>query len=374
MTLQARYILAFALLALIAFASIEARAATFCVNSSDDFADALAAAEGNGEDNDIRLRTGLYVAPDGGFHIDLLDGRHSLSVVGGYTDDACVERTHVAAETALDGRDAVRPLTIDTSTSFGNADPAHRITVSGLFFTGGHDAIVGALKISDSGPIYGGIIVVEDNVFADNATETGVLEGGPALLAATDGPDLAGGTGLFVRNNLFIRNSGPNAPAVFVYSNNRIAVTSNTFAANIATDMTLDERVTFASFTLSGVDFSNNVFSDNHRDGTPATFDLHATDVTDLVDNALVAIAGTPRSETGTLDVDPHFVDAVNGNYRLAPGSLLIDAGTDTPAGGLAEFDIDGATRIEGAHVDIGAFESTAGSAEEIFADGFDAG
>ncbi len=304
----------------------------------------------------------------------MLDGRHSLSVIGGFTNDACTERTHVAAETVLDGRDAVRQLTIDTSTSFGNADATHSITVSGLFFTGGHDALVGALKISDSGPIYGGVIVVEGNVFADNATETGVLEGGPALLAATDGPDFAGGTGLFVRNNLFIRNTGPNAPAAFVYSNNRVAVSNNTFAANVATDATLEERVTFASFTFSGVDFSNNVFGDNNPDGTPAVFDLHATNATDLVNNALVAIAGTPRSETGTLDGDPHFVDAVNGNYRLAAGSPLIDAGTDTPAGGTAEFDIDGASRIQGAHIDVGAFESAPASVEEIFADGFDAG
>ena len=372
MTLQTRFIFALALLALVALASIEARAATFCVDSSDDFTGALATAEDNGEDNDIRLRTGVYFAPDGGFHIDLRDGQHSLSVVGGYTDAACTERTHVTAATAFDGRGTVRPLTIDTSTSFGNADPTHRITVSGFLFTGGRDALVSALKISDSGPIYGGIIVVEDNVFVDNATEAGVLEGGPALLAATDGPDFAGGTGLFVRNNLFARNSGPNAPAAFVYSNNRVAVTSNTFVANAATDATLDERVVFASFTFSGIDFANNVFSDNSSDGTAATFDFHATDKTDLVDNAIVAIVGTPRSETGTLDTDPHFVDGANGDYRLAPGSLLIDAGTDTPAGGAAEFDLDGGARIEGAHMDIGAFES-APSTESIFADGFDA-
>ncbi|HET7925138.1 MAG TPA: choice-of-anchor Q domain-containing protein, partial [Rhodanobacteraceae bacterium] len=178
---------------------------------------------------------------------------------------------------------------------------------------------------------------------------------------------------LFVRNNLFARNSGPNAPAAFVYSNNRIDVSNNTFVGNVSTDTTLDERVTFASFTFSGVDFSNNVFSGNNANGAPATFDLHATDVTDLVDNAITAKSGTPRSEAGTIDADPRFVDAPNGNYRLAADSPLIDAGTDTPAGGAAEFDLDGVTRIEGAHIDIGAYEVAPVSAEEIFADGFDA-
>ena len=366
--------IASALVALATVSSTEAKAATFCVASSDALTAALASAEGNGEDNDIRIRVGTYDAPDAGFHIDLFEGRHSLSVAGGFTDEACNERTQAASATVLDGRDAVRPLTIDTSRSSGIADPEHAITVSGLTFQHGNDAIVGALKVSDSGPIYGGIIVVENNAFLDNATTTGSLfQGGPALNAATDGPDFAGGTGLFVRNNLFARNSAPNAPAVFVYSNNHIDVSNNTFVANVSTDATLDERVTFASFTFSGIDFSNNVFSGNNAGGAPATFDLHATNVTDLVDNAIVATTGPPHSESGTIDADPRFVDVAHGDYRLAADSPLIDAGTDTPAGGAAEFDLDGIARIQGVHIDIGAYERAPVDAERIFADGFDA-
>jgi hypothetical protein len=372
MKMQASFVVP-ALLAGAASFSPGSHAATFCANTGDALTAALATAEANGEDNDIRIRSGVYQVPDAGFHIDLFEGHHSLSVTGGFTDESCTEQVRAASATVLDGRGAVRPLTIETSRSSGIADPDHGITVARITFRHGSDPIVGALKISDSGPIYGGIITIEDNAFLDNGVAAGVLEGGPALLAATDGPDSAGGTGLFVRNNLFARNIGPNAPAVFVYSDNHVDVSNNTFVDNVATDTTLDERVTFASFTFSGVDFSNNVFRGNNASGTPATFDLHATNRTDLANNAIVAVAGTPRSESGTIGADPRFVDAADGNYRLAADSPLIDAGTDTPAGGAAEFDLDGVRRFEGAHLDIGAYEFGAPAPDAIFADGFDA-
>ena len=349
------------------------KAATFCVDSSDALTAALATAEANGEDNDIRLRAGAYEVPDAGFHIDLLEGHHSLSVTGGFTDDACTERTHAASATVLDGRDAVRPLTIETSRSSGIADPAHGITVGGLTFQHGSDALVSALKISDSGPIYGGIITVEGNAFLDNGAATGVLEGGPALLAATDGPDFAGGTGLFVRNNLFARNAGPNAPAVFVYSNNHIDVSNNTFVDNVvdrhdarrARDVRIVhvQRHRFQQQRVQRQQSGRRV-----RDVRPARHQRHRSRRQRDRRDVRTRRAAKPGRSTA----DPRFVDAAHGDYRLAADSPLIDAGTDTPAGGIAEFDLDGVARIEGAHIDIGAYERTPVNAEQIFADGFD--
>ena len=115
-----------ALLALATLSPIGAQAATFCVDSSAALATALASAEANGEDNDVRVRTGVYDAPDAGFHIDLFEGHHSLSVAGGFMDDACNERTHAASATVLDGHDSVRPLTIETSRSSGIAPRTSR--------------------------------------------------------------------------------------------------------------------------------------------------------------------------------------------------------------------------------------------------------
>ncbi|MBY6203535.1 choice-of-anchor Q domain-containing protein [Halomonas denitrificans] len=63
------------------------------------------------------------------------------------------------------------------------------------------------------------------------------------------------------------------------------------------------------------------------------------------------------------------FIDPLIGDYRLAPGSAAIDAGDNTPPGGLGPIDLAGRTRIFGPAVDIGAYEAD----DVLFADGFEA-
>ncbi|MHC4499936.1 MAG: LamG-like jellyroll fold domain-containing protein, partial [Planctomycetota bacterium] len=65
----------------------------------------------------------------------------------------------------------------------------------------------------------------------------------------------------------------------------------------------------------------------------------------------------------GNIDADPCFVDAVGGDYHLQEGSPCIDAGTNSPTGGLPETDIEGIARpVDGdldyvALADMGAYE-----------------
>ncbi len=63
------------------------------------------------------------------------------------------------------------------------------------------------------------------------------------------------------------------------------------------------------------------------------------------------------------------FVDPLIGDYRLAPGSAAINAGDNTPPGGLGPLDLAGRTRIFGPAVDIGAYEAD----DVLFEDGFEA-
>lgn len=76
----------------------------------------------------------------------------------------------------------------------------------------------------------------------------------------------------------------------------------------------------------------------------------------------------------GNIDADPCFVEPgywdpngtpedvnddfwVDGDYHLLPDSPCINAGTNTPAGGLSETDMDGEARVIWETVDMGADE-----------------
>jgi hypothetical protein len=55
-------------------------------------------------------------------------------------------------------------------------------------------------------------------------------------------------------------------------------------------------------------------------------------------------------------------VDFARGDYHLGLGSPAVDAGEDSPPGGLGPLDADRQPRIRGLRVDQGAYEALAGS------------
>jgi hypothetical protein len=350
--------------ALCLFCADAAFATTFCAGTPDELTAALLAAEQDTANSDeIRIRVGHFVAPAAGWHIDVQ--RRGIAIEGGYTDAQCQSRSLDASLTVLDGGSAVRPLTIDTS--FVAQQTPTAIIVRGLTIENGVANLSGGLKISDSGPIYNGTVLVERNIFRNNAA------GG--LQASTDGSTFDGTVYLIVRGNLFAGNRASDGAAATLYSDNGIDVIGNTVSGNQSFDTTQATRTTFVTFTFSQITYSNNVFWANNPDNLAGTFDIRGDSpfrvdlAADLFNNDLQAVLGTPGTQVGNLSVDPAFSDPVGGNYRLASGSLLIDAGTDTPLGGAAAQDLDGNARMQGLHVDIGAFET---ASDDIFRDSFE--
>lgn len=109
------------------------------------------------------------------------------------------------------------------------------------------------------------------------------------------------------------------------------------------------------------VNFFNNTVSNSQDEGMNVTAGGGLTlnnGFNNFFNNGLPNAGFTEGA--GTIFVDPLFIDPAAGNYRLQPGSPLVDMGTDTPTGGLPAVDADGLPRIVGNAVDIGAYESQA--------------
>jgi len=357
-----------------ACAAQRAYAATFCVASAEELTGALASAQQDQTaSHEIRIHTGTYIAPAGGWHIDV--DRRGITIAGGYTDSNCANEALDASLTVLDGHQAVRPLTIDTTFVTQQTPTTHDIAVRGLTFANGFGDRAGGLKISDAGPIMNGTVLVERNIFRDNvaiAYEEDNSAG--ALLAANDGPDFSGNVFLIVRGNLFDGNRAPDGSAVCLYSDNAIDVSNNTVVGNQSTDSSLALRSAFAVFTVTGINYSNNVFWGNNPDGLVATYDLRAdspfgaSHAAHLFNNDLQSVHGTPGIDQDNVSIDPKFIAGASGDFRLAVDSALLDAGLDNPEGGSTANDLGGAARTQGAHIDAGAYEG----ADRIFGNGFE--
>jgi hypothetical protein len=76
-----------------------------------------------------------------------------------------------------------------------------------------------------------------------------------------------------------------------------------------------------------------------------------------LHDNNPDLAAPLAAGEANLVGIDPAFVDPAAADYRLQEGSPAIDAGSNTPPGGLGPFDVEGNSRVVNGVVDVGAVE-----------------
>lgn len=99
----------------------------------------------------------------------------------------------------------------------------------------------------------------------------------------------------------------------------------------------------------------NTIFAGNFNGGTDAYFSTCTISYCVFTDTSLPTVM--VASDNRITSQDGQFVDYTGGDYRLAPGSIAVDAGYSPLSSGST--DLAGAARIQGCMVDIGAYESS---------------
>lgn len=331
-------------IALAALLPQAARAALVCVDTPAALAAALDDAEANGEDDDIRIVQGDYALA-----ATLVHSTHeafALVLSGGWNPVCTARGTNL---TTLDGGGSMRVLHV-------SSDAIGDLAITDILFTGGwNDAATagGGLAIETASRN----VLIERNVFAGNED---THQGGAARIAVSTADSL-----VTVRNNVVLGNSAPEAAGLVINAGLGDAyVVNNTIVANTTS---IAGALCGGLCIFGGSDFTlgNNILWNN-----PAgDLFINNTGDTTLLHNDVGTISGGSPGpgSMGNLDIDPGFAPGLL-NLRLAADSPLVDAGLDNAPGGIGPFDITGAARAQGAHVDIGAYETN----DSIFEDSFE--
>jgi hypothetical protein len=354
-----RALLCLSLLPLVAVTTAPVHAHTFCVGTAPELTSALvtAASTYQNEDNAIQVKHGTYT----GVWTYSVSNTHGITVSGGYYDffGGCVaDSLPDPTLTVLDGGDANTVLRITLLPGTSGS-----VTVTTLSFAHGKETFNGyggGLIVLASGA-NGGDVLIDRNVFHHN-TNTAAIGSSAGLAVSTGGV-------ITVRNNLFANNTANVSSAMNLYNSAGHAyVTNNTVAYNVLTAAPVgNASVIYSGAGAAYAVFVNNIIVFVNSDvGDDIALNGRMT----LIDNDFGASNGAPDGASiGNVAVDPKFVDGANGNFRLKPGSSLINVGDDTTSsllGGISAYDLDGDTRTVGTAIDLGAYES-----DVLFANGF---
>lgn len=357
-------------------------AATFCVTSSAQLSNALETASNNGVDDTIRIRTGTYMAPPGGFRYQQPAVAQNLTILGGYlglNNNLCAFRVRHPHATRLDGQSQEPVMNITFLRDNSN------MKVEGVTFMNGDG---GGLYVHGwTG--YAGEVTIEKNVFRDNRDSIG---GG--LVLDFEGAGSPGALKLHVYNNLFLGNHAysfagaawvragdqtPSGARLFVINNTAI---QNTYGSANGSDI----GGFLISFDDGGIFFANNnLWGNRHFQDGSRGVDLRAgAGFYYLYHNNIGLRDGAaPSIDMGNMSVEPEYEPCpAQSDCEYAPrftpalGTPLVDAGMHPLSqhwglyGYLPPYDLKGDLREDaaGIRVDIGAFENHA----RVFADRFE--
>lgn len=345
------------------------QAADFCVDTASEFQDALDDAAINGQNNHIKLVSGVYLTanngvPNKGFiHQNSMPG--SLTISGGWSlsgSGNCfftrVRDSAYATVLSGSGQDQVLFIAIGNA----NAD----ITLSNLSINNGASG-------GTSGPV-GGLVIggytsqdLAGNVLLDRLVFIG-NEGNyhAALLIDSAGR-------VDVKNSLF-RNNSVNisyTASINTDSSEGVYFTNNTVTQNHSGTANGVAGVLLRNMGDGGVVSANNIFWNNDFwdvvfSGTSANHHL--------LHNLYESATGHAGIEFGNIQTNPLF----NTNYSLSDQSPAINAGLTPPENApnppvelnwtVGDYDLRSYTRTQGSSTDLGAMETV----DYIFGSGFE--
>lgn len=375
-------ILALALLTFCFIGPVDA--ATFCATTSAELETALDTAEINGEADEVRIQTGTYTAPAGGFSYDAIGppgSDHSIEISGGWTEFFGNECGQVLEEdanlTVLSGEDSDRVMEIFLP---GDADADVRL----LSFVSGYvsgQLSGGGLHMQATNP-YSGTITIERNIFLANEAYIG----GGLHLAYTSSST---GNALIV-NNLFVTNHArENVGAMNIEVDQSssataqrgstlpaVSVTNNTIVENSLPKIINPPPNLVGGMRIDGT-VTNKWVINNNIWSNQAT-DLFISDGSGLRlwnNNHQSQAGATPMSEQDNISVVPEYLDCGFLCVDRTPvaSSPLTDAGTFPQTGHpwiIADTDLRGLTRVREEGIEIGAYENNT----LLFSDRFESG
>jgi len=200
-----------------------------------------------------------------------------------------------------------------------------------------------------------GTVTVSNCEVSENTFGIAVVQGtGSTSRCIISGNGFGLWVGIFATNTLEVSNSIINENRYGVHAQEGTATVSNcTISGNSSSGVYVDYKGT-ALVSNSIVGFNGIGIG---RDSASYTLTLLYNDV---YGNTTSNYDGIPDATgtNGNISADPLFVDRAAGNFHLLPGSPCIDAGDDAVVT-AGQTDLAGQPRIQGAHVDMGSYETS---------------
>ncbi len=365
------------LLLLALLAAGGAQAAVFCVATPAELQQALTAAANSPGNDEIRIRTGVYAAPNAFLYSSQNPGW--LQVSGGWQpsgDEPCATRVHRADATVLDGEGQRRALRLVYFNNTGPVPPIRpQFFIDNLRLANGYgnDATFergGGLHLSAFSHHH--VSVWLDNLIIENSR--GYFAGGAEVYLSHGG--------LRITNSLFLDNGAPTTAgahlSISIVATDNVSAPAATIASSTFAGGTCPGQGTRGCGILMGIgegihlDVLNSLFWGNaiadisleglaHIGNGIGTARLDST-LAPVLSGNLAPLVQRP------LTGDPRFVEPGSGDFRLRDDSPFIDAGLAAVAQ-LPPLDLDGQPRVRFGITDPGPYENQ--TWDFLFADGF---